>query len=238
MNPEERIIVALDVDTAEEALKIAGSLGGRARIVKVGSRLFTREGPGIVKKLHELGKEVFLDLKFHDIPNTVAGSAEAAAALGVWMFNIHASGGGAMMKACADALSECPAVRGKRRPLVLGVTVLTSMDQNMLSHDIGVSRTVEDQVLHLAGLAQAFGLDGVVASPREIRPLREALGPGFIILTPGIRPSWASGNDQKRIMTPAEAFAAGADYLVIGRPVIRAEDPAEAFERIVEECIG
>ena len=187
----------------------------------------------MVRELTSRGDRVFLDLKFHDIPNTVAGAVQSAVATGAWMVNVHASGGSAMMKAAAEAATTAAAALGRPRPLVIGVTVLTSMTDAALS-EISVSRPMIDQVVHLAKLAKAAGLDGVVASPQETRAIRDACGEGFQIVTPGIRPSDQQGkDDQARTLTPAEAISAGATYLVIGRPITGAADPRLAAEQIV-----
>lgn len=228
--PEETILIALDVASLEQAKAMVQAVGERATGYKVGSELFTRCGPAAVEFLREQDKEVFLDLKFHDIPNTVAGAVSAAAALGVRMVNVHASGGTEMMETAARAAHTCAI-----RPRVLAVTVLTSMNQAILSREVGCARTVEEQVLHLARLASAAGLDGVVASPKEIASIRRILGTDFLIVTPGIRPDWAAKGDQKRVMTPAEAIRAGADYIVIGRPITASPNPRDAFERIIAE---
>lgn len=230
MNP---ILVALDVDSRAAALGLADALRGAVGGFKIGKQLFTAEGPSIVRELAARGDRVFLDLKFHDIPNTVAGAVRSAAATGAWMVNVHASGGRAMMRAAAEAARA--AAPDGHRPLVIGVTVLTSLDQAALD-EIGTTRSVVDQVVHLARLAQDSGLDGVVASPHEIRAIRQACGDSFLTVIPGIRPaSPSAGDDQARTMTPAEAMRAGASYLVIGRPITAASDPRAAAERIAEE---
>ncbi len=205
--------------------------------VKIGSQLFTAEGPRAVQALGDAGLRVFLDLKFHDIPNTVAGAVTAAKNLGVWLLNVHASGGPAMLAAAAKAAGKGDASDG--RPLVLGVTVLTSLDEADLQAAFGSTRTLRDQVRYLAREAQAAGLDGVVASPHEITDIREACEPGFLIVTPGVRPAGAGGaglDDQRRVLTPGEAIRAGADYVVVGRPILAAKDPVEAAGRIAAEC--
>ncbi len=231
----KQLLVALDVDTVEEALALAERLGGAVGGFKIGSRLFTSRGPAFVERLVERGERVFLDLKFHDIPNTVAGAVTAAARLGVWMLNVHAAGGAAMMRAAKDAALEAAARAAKPPPLVIAVTVLTSFDPPTLA-TIGVTTSVADHVKRLAALTQAAGLDGVVASPHEIGLIREACGPDFSIVTPGIRGAADERGDQRRTLSAAEALAAGASYLVVGRPIIAAPDPRAAAERIAAEC--
>jgi orotidine-5'-phosphate decarboxylase len=229
MNP---ILVALDVESAAKALHLADQLRGTVGGYKIGKQLFTAEGPAMVRELTSRGDRVFLDLKFHDIPNTVAGAVQSAVATGAWMVNVHASGGSTMMKAAADAATKAAAASGRARPLVIAVTVLTSMTDAALA-EISVSRPMLEQVVHLAKLAKASGLDGVVASPHETRAIREACGPDFQIVTPGIRPAGQEGkDDQARTLTPAEAISAGATYLVIGRPITSAPNPRQAAETI------
>ena len=231
-----QLLVALDVDSGARALELAKQLHGLAGGFKVGSRLFTTEGPDLVRRLVASGAQVFLDLKFHDIPNTVAQAVEAAVSTGVWMLNVHASGGVPMMQAAARAARETAAKEGRERPIVIGVTVLTSMDAPTLA-SIGVQRPLLDQVVTLAKMAREAGLDGVVASPQETAAIRGACGPEFSIVTPGIRGASAgtAKDDQSRTMGPAEAIRAGASYIVVGRPIIAAADPRAAAAAIVEE---
>ena len=230
---KDRILVALDVETRDEALKLADVLRGSVGGFKIGSRLFTAEGPSMVRTLTERGDRVFLDLKFHDIPNTVATAVAAATGLGVWMVNVHASGGAAMMRAARAAAHETAATRNATPPLVIAVTVLTSMSPAGL-HDTGVAGDLMDHVLRLAELAREAELDGVVASPRETAAIRSRCGAGFAIVTPGIRGGAAAAgkDDQERTMSPADAVREGASYLVVGRPIIAAQDPVQAAAAI------
>ena len=232
----KRILVALDVDAAAHAAALAEALRGVVGGFKVGKQLFTAEGPTIVRALAERGDRVFLDLKFHDIPNTVAGAVASAATTGAWMVNVHASGGRKMMEAAAAAAAAAAARLGRDRPVVIGVTVLTSLDDSQL-RETGVERPLLDHVVHLARLAQDSGLDGVVASPQEIAAIREACGPEFLIVTPGIRPESAApaADDQARTMSARQAVAAGASYLVIGRPITAAADPRAAAQQIAAQ---
>ena len=227
----DRLIVALDVDTPDEAYRLADRLSGIVGGFKIGSRLFTSHGPSLVEHLVARGDRVFLDLKFHDIPNTVAGAIAAATRLGVWMVNVHAAGGEAMMRAARTAAHEEAARIGRAPPLVIAVTVLTSLDDVML-RQVGVGTAVLDQVVRLAALTQQSGLDGVVASPQEIAAIRSRCGSAFAIVTPGIRGADDAKGDQQRTATAAEAVTAGATYLVVGRPIIAASDPRAAAERI------
>ncbi len=232
-DPRDRIFVALDTPDLARAAGLARALGDSVGGLKIGKELFTAQGPDGVRAVAG-GERLFLDLKFHDIPNTVAGALRASLHLRPAIVNLHAAGGRAMMEAAAEAVREGAEDAAVPRPLLLAVTVLTSLDDQDLI-DIGVSGSSEAQVVRLARLAQDCGLDGVVCSPREIAALRQACGPSFKLLVPGIRPSWAASGDQKRTMTPAEALAAGADFLVIGRPITGADDPAAAARRIVAE---
>lgn len=233
MNP---ILVALDVPTADDARALATTLGDSVGGLKIGFQLFTSVGPTIVREMVTAGHNVFLDLKFHDIPNTVAGAVAAATELGVWMVNVHASGGAAMMTAARDAAAQRAAALGVRRPHVIAVTVLTSMDAATLS-SVGVTRSPLEQVVHLAQMARDCGLDGVVASPQETAAIRQACGADFLIVTPGIRggAAQAKADDQNRTLTPAEAMQAGSSYLVVGRPITAAQDPRAAAQAICSE---
>ncbi len=228
--PEDRLIVALDVDTVGQGEALVDRLHGLVGHFKIGSRLFTAAGPAAVEAVHKRGGRVFLDLKFHDIPSSVAGAVREAAGLGVFMLNVHASGGAAMMRAAAEAAGAAGA-----RPLVIAVTVLTSLDRKTLAAELGVASSVEGHALHLARLAGAAGLDGVVASPNEIRAIRAQMGPAFVVVTPGVRPAGATADDQARTATPAAAVGAGAHYLVVGRPITAAPDPAAAAAAILAE---
>jgi orotidine-5'-phosphate decarboxylase len=234
-DPRDRLIVALDVDSQIEAERLTERLDGLVRRFKIGSQLFTAAGPAVVEALQKRGAEVFLDLKFHDIPNTVAGAAREAVRLGVFMFNVHASGGLAMMKAAADGAAAAAAELSVRRPLAIAVTVLTSLDRAALHRELGVASSVEDHVLRLAELAREAGLDGTVASPVEIAAIRRSLGAAWVIVTPGVRPAGSAADDQSRVATPGAAARAGAHYLVVGRPITGAHDPAAAAAAILEE---
>lgn len=235
MDPKERIILALDVADYDEALRIVSNFKELIHIFKVGSELFTSAGPRIIREIHKMGKKVFLDLKYHDIPNTVSKTARIIAELGVFMFNIHTLGGFDMMKQTAQELVTVSLKKNIERPRLLGVTILTSINQDSLINELGVNHRMATQVKHLAGLALKAGLDGVVASPQEIETIRNCCGQGFIIITPGIRPSWSSPDDQKRTMTPKEALKKGADYIVTGRAILSQPNPVKALHRIAEE---
>jgi len=227
MDPHKRIFCALDTADLTEAREMAMALKGTVGGFKLGKEFFTANGPQGIAAIEKIGLPIFLDLKFHDIPNTVAGAVKSAALTNCLMTTIHASGGSEMIAAAIKGTSF-----GK--PKVLAVTVLTSLNSNNLA-EIGVSNSVNEQVLMLSKLALKHGADGIVASPNEIRMLRQELGRDFIIMVPGIRPDWAKQNDQKRTMSPADAIKAGADYLVIGRPITTASNPPEAAERIAHE---
>ncbi len=226
---DPKVIVALDYNSADEALSFSSKVSPSDCRLKIGNELFTTAGPSLVRELCDKGFGIFLDLKFHDIPNTVAKACEAAAKLGVWLVNVHASGGELMMRKAAETL-----LKYDHRPKLIAVTVLTSMDRKQLS-GIGLDLEPCEQVRRLARLACDSGLDGVVSSAREVSMIKEICGRDFLCVTPGIRPQSANLDDQKRVMTPAEAVRAGSDYLVIGRPVTKAEDPVKALEIINEE---
>lgn len=228
----KRIIVALDVGDKEKAISLVRALN-RAEIFKVGLKLFTAEGPTLLQEIIERGKKIFLDLKLHDIPNTVAEAVKIGIKHGAHMLTLHASGGGEMMAKAAETARELETT-GKAKPLLLAVTILTSLKDEDLK-EIGMVSDTRSQVLRLAKLAKEAGMDGVVCSPQEIEFIRKELDESFLVVTPGIRPSWAVAHDQKRIMTPSQAIRKGADYLVIGRPIIEAASPEEVFLKICEE---
>jgi orotidine-5'-phosphate decarboxylase len=233
---KDRLVVALDVPSLREARQLVNRLHKDVRWFKVGSQLFTACGPRVIEHIKSRGASVFLDLKFHDIPTTVAKAVAAATGLGADIINMHAMGGFEMMEAAATAATEAAARAEIHRPLLLGVTVLTSFDEATYQDVLGTpGRPLGEQVLHLARLAKSAGLDGVVASPQEIALLRRAMEPAFTILTPGIRPAGAAADDQRRLLTPAQAVRQGADFLVVGRPVTQAADPAAAARAIITE---
>ena len=229
MSNNSPIIVALDFPSADNALELVERLEPQRCRLKVGKELFTRGGPVLVEKLVAKGYDVFLDLKFHDIPNTVAAACRAAADLGVWMVNVHAQGGRKMMEGAAEALQQ-----SSHQPLLIAVTILTSMGDEDI-HEVGLVGTPADNVKRLASLAESSGLDGVVCSPKEVAMLRQTISDEFKLVTPGIRPSWAAKGDQTRITTPADAINQGSNYLVIGRPITGAADPLEALAQIEVE---
>ena len=229
------MLVALDVQSLAEADALLDRVAGVLTGCKIGSQLFTAAGPAAIEMARKRGFRVFLDLKFHDIPNTVAGAVREATRLGVFMLNVHASGGVAMARAGAEAATKAATEFGIARPLCLGVTVLTSLDRRALQREVGVPTSVEGHVLHLASISREAGLDGCVASPQEIAPLRVAMGGGWVIVTPGVRPVGVDQADQMRIATPRRALAAGADYLVVGRAISAARDPAAAAAAVVAE---
>jgi orotidine-5'-phosphate decarboxylase len=235
LTPADRLVIALDVDSDAEALGLVAELKDSVGMFKVGHQLFTAYGPDIVRRIIGMGGRVFLDLKYHDIPNTVAKASSEAVKLGVSIFNVHALGGLDMMNAAADAVQETAEKYNLPVPILLAVTVLTSMDGRGLRRELKITRSLPRQVAHLARLAQRAGMHGVVASPQEIKMLRRSVRGAFIILTPGVRPAWAGKDDQKRVMTPGEALKAGADFIVLGRPVLKAPDRKAAVEKILEE---
>ena len=233
MSVNEKLIVALDVESPTKALNLVRELRGVAGMFKVGSQLFTAEGPQIVRDIIALDAKVFLDLKFHDIPHQIAGAARSAAELGVSLFTIHASGGAEMMHRAVESVAQLAERKGGVRSKILAISVLTSIDATILSQ-IGVTSTPEEQVLRLVRLAESAGVDGVVASPQEIDTIRQTIqDPDFLIVTPGIRPTTDANEDQKRVATPAAAIAAGASYLVVGRPITGAPDPIAAAHEII-----
>ncbi|MDH7601022.1 MAG: orotidine-5'-phosphate decarboxylase [Armatimonadota bacterium] len=236
MEARQRIIVALDVDAPEKAVELVRTLKDDVGAFKVGLELVNAAGTGIFEAIRSAGVEhIFYDAKFHDIPNTVAGAVRAATRLGVWMINVHCSGGREMMRAAAQAAHEEATSLGLQPPKVIGVTVLTSIDETILRQELRVPGSLLDHVVHLAQLAQDAGLEGVVASPQEVEHIRAACGPDFLIVTPGIRPLSADSHDQKRVATPSEAIRRGADYIVVGRPITQSPDPKRAARSVVAE---
>lgn len=234
-NAKDRLVVALDVDRPTRALELFDSLRDYVGVFKIGMQLFTAAGPEIVRQIVSRGGRVFLDLKYHDIPNTVAAAGVEATRLGVSIFNIHAPGGSEMMKRTADAVAETAARESLMKPIVIGVTVLTSVDQETLGQ-IGIDDEPQSVVKRLAVLAHTSGLDGVVASAQEIKIIREAVPrSGFVIVTPGMRSAADSSDDQRRVMTVGQAISAGADYVVVGRPILNAESPAKAARAFLRE---
>jgi len=235
LTPKDRLVVALDVETGARALELVDALRGTVGVFKVGKQLFTAEGPSLVREIIARGERVFLDLKYHDIPATVAKACVEAARLGVTILNLHASGGREMMREATHATADFCAKERLVRPIVLAVTVLTSLDDELLA-ETGVEGGAAAQVVRLATLAKEAGCDGVVASPLEVELIRSEVAPeDFVILTPGIRPAGEAKGDQRRVMTPAQAFAAGSTYVVVGRPITGAADPRAAAEAIVAE---
>jgi orotidine-5'-phosphate decarboxylase len=233
MTPKDRLIIALDVDSYEKASELVDRLSPVVDIFKVGIAPFTDFGEKIIDKLHKTNKKIFLDLKYHDIPNTVKNAAAAAAKKGIFMMNFHCLGGKKMLEAAVKGAEE--AAGGKRkRPILLGVTVLTSMDDGDLGK-IGMAGSVKEKVMEFAKLALEAGLDGVVGSAEETAGIKKLCGKDFIVVTPGIRPLWSESGDQKRVVSPSEAVANGSDYIVVGRPVIEADDPRETVAKIIEE---
>lgn len=231
IDPIKRVFVALDTSDFNHGLKLAQTLKGKVGGIKIGKEFFTAYGPAGTKKIADTGLPLFLDLKFHDIPNTVAGAVRASISLNPFLLNVHATGGRAMLEAAKDAAAEEAQLRGIERPLILAVTVLTSLDETDFK-EIGFNNSSDDQVRRLASLAQESGVDGVVCSAREIETIRVTCGKNFKILTPGIRPRWATNGDQKRVVSPFTALSKGADYLVVGRPITRSDDPIAAVRSL------
>lgn len=237
MPKREKIILALDVSDPEYALQLVDMFSEHIKIFKVGLELFTAGGPSIVEKINKKGKKVFLDLKFHDIPNTMQKAAIQATLLNVYMFNIHTSAGFETMQRCRDSVIETCLKENLERPKILGVTVLTSLTQEILREELGIQHTLRTHVRHLASLAYKAGLDGVIASGHEVSLIRNHCGKGFIIATPGIRPSWSLPDDQKRTMTPKQAIKSGTDYLIMGRSILHQPDPLKALDLIAVEIL-
>ncbi len=239
MQPKERIVLALDIDTHAEALTLVKELTPYVGVFKIGMQLFNSIGPAIVQEVNELGGKVFVDLKFHDIPNTVGAAGKVLTRLNSFMFNVHAAGGREMMQKAADDAKAEAAKLGINPPIILAVTVLTSISNQQLQEEMHVNgMDVQELAVKWAVMAKESGLDGVVCSPKEITAIRQACGPDFKIVTPGIRPRWSEANDQKRITTPRDALDLGADYMVIGRPITQAESPKAAALKIIEELEG
>jgi orotidine-5'-phosphate decarboxylase len=234
MKPRERLIFALDVEHFAEAQKLVGLLKGHVGLFKVGKQLFTHSGPKVIDMIRNKGEKVFLDLKFHDIPNTVAKAGEEATKLGSTMFTVHSMGGYEMMKGAVESSRNTAKQLNTPKPFILAVTILTSMDEAILE-EVGIKTPLEEQVVRLARLAKRAGVSGVVASPREISLIRDYCGSDFLIVTPGVRPASAAKDDQKRTLTPGEAIRAGANYIVVGRPIKEADNPVRAADEIVEE---
>lgn len=238
MPVSNKLIVALDVDEHDYALELVDKFQDYVGIFKIGYELFLSSGPKIVEDINKKGKKVFLDLKFHDIPNTVSKAAIVATRLGVHMFNLHTSGGLEMMRRCRDSVVEVCLKENLEKPKILGVTLLTSLSKEVLKNELGIQHGLKTHVRHLSALALKAGLDGVIASAKEAETIRNHCGKGFLIVTPGIRPSWTPPDDQKRTVTPKEAIKAGADYIVIGRSIIQQADPLKAIELITLEILS
>ena len=232
---QNQLIVALDVEDLAAANELVTTLSDDVKWFKIGKQFFTSVGPNSVRLLQKAKKNIFLDLKFHDIPNTAAGAVASGTKIGAHMINMHTSGGFEMMRAAAESAEKQASELGIPQPTLLGVTILTSVDEANFQRDFGTPRRLADQVAYLAELSQKAGLDGVVASPLEIGLIRKVCGDDFVIVTPGVRPAWADSNDQQRVMAPAEAIDAGADYIVVGRPITASDNPREAARRILQE---
>jgi orotidine-5'-phosphate decarboxylase len=237
MPVREKIILALDFSDPDHALKIVDTFSEHINTFKVGLELFLSGGPDIIRKIRQRGKRVFLDLKFHDIPNTVIKAALQATRLGVYMFNLHTSGGFEMMKRCKDAVVDLSLRENLERPRIIGVTVLTSLTNETIKNELCIHHSLRTHVKHLSKLAKDAGLDGVVASGQEVRMIREHYGEGFLIITPGIRASWNPPDDQRRTMTPREAIREGADFIVLGRAVLGHPEPVKALDLIMTEIL-
>lgn len=235
LTAKDRLIVALDAKDIDDARRWIEQLRGEVGMFKVGLELFARYGTSIFDIMKAEKVPYFFDCKFHDIPNTVAGASRSVVGHGMHMFNVHATGGSEMMKATMQAVEEEAAAQNIQRPLVIAVTILTSLTRNMLDDELGIQRTIEATVGRLAIVTKRAGMDGVVASAKEVASIRSLCGKDFLIVTPGIRPDWASDDDQKRVVTPSEAVKLGADYIVVGRPITRAKDMKDAARRIVSE---
>lgn len=236
MEAKDRIVLALDVDSQDQALTLVEELAQEVGVFKVGMQLFNSAGPDIVRRINKLGGKVFVDLKFHDIPNTVAAAGRVMTRLNAFMFNVHAAGGKEMMAQVVSEVKEEAARLGINPPKILAVTVLTSISQQQLEEEMLIpGRDVKEVVVKWAQMAKEAGISGVVCSPKEITAIREACGPDFLIVTPGIRPAWSEKNDQKRITTPRQALDMGTDYMVIGRPIVKAENQKAAARKIIEE---
>lgn len=234
----ERLILALDVPDLKSAVSIVDRFSDDITHYKIGLELFVSEGPKIVSELQKRGKKIFLDLKFHDIPNTVTKAALAATRLGIYMFNVHASGGFDMMRRCSESVNELCHREGLERPKIVGVTVLTSLNNEILKNELCIPHSVKSHVRHLSILAKRAGLDGVVSSVSEIAMIKEYCGKDFLVITPGIRASWTAPDDQRRTATPKEAIKEGADYIVMGRSILQYEDPIRALELISLEMLS
>lgn len=237
MAAKEKIILALDVSDVEYARELVNKFKEYVEIFKVGLELFTAAGPGVVEEINRMGKKVFLDLKFHDISNTVIKAALNATRLGIYMFNLHASGGTEMMRRCRESVVDLCLKENLRRPLILGVTVLTGLTQEVIKGELGIQHSLRTHVKQLSKLSRESGLDGVVASGHEVALLRSHFGKNFLIVTPGIRTSWSPPDDQQRTMTPRQAIREGADYIVLGRAVLNQPDPFKALELITTEIM-
>ncbi len=235
---KNKLILALDMSDRDQALGTVDMLGDWVNVFKVGFQLFLSTGPGIVGDIIKKGKKVFLDLKFHDIPNTVMHAAEEAARMGVYMFNVHTSGGFEMMRRCNERVVDVCEKKNLERPKIIGVTVLTSISQEAFKGELGFNHTIKTHAKHLASLAESAGLDGVVASGHEASMIKSHCGSDFLVVTPGIRPSWSPPDDQQRTMTPKDALKSGADYIVVGRGILKQEDPLKAIELISLEVMS